>query len=352
MADNFLFTNNASALLAASISDVDTTISLEAGKGALFPSPTGSQEFRAALQDANGNLEIVQVTARSVDNLTVVRAQEGTTGLAWTLGVTRLELRLTEETMEELVQKNGATMTGPLDMDENNLVDAQINGANTKFTAGQIIAVPLRGADGDSSNEVAVPGDGTRATAGGSAVLTQADLASNGGLNLLPINTILMWFGSLGSLPAGWQNCDGTGGSPDLRGQFVRGAGGSISLGATGGAATASGNTGSSGGGTTGSHTLTESQIPSHKHLDGATVRYKPGDAFGQTPDNGHVINNGENIWEHHQFRNNNTSAKFYGESVGGGGGHTHTLTAHTHTLGSISTIPPYTGIYYIMKVS
>ena len=36
--------------------------------------------------------------------------------------------------------------------------------------------------------------------------------------------TIVMWYGTLASIPAGWQICDGTGGTPDLRNYFVRGA--------------------------------------------------------------------------------------------------------------------------------
>ena len=36
--------------------------------------------------------------------------------------------------------------------------------------------------------------------------------------------TIVMWYGSLATIPAGWTLCDGTLGTPDLRGYFVKGA--------------------------------------------------------------------------------------------------------------------------------
>jgi len=36
--------------------------------------------------------------------------------------------------------------------------------------------------------------------------------------------TIVMWYGALASIPAGWTLCDGTLGTPDLRNVFVRGA--------------------------------------------------------------------------------------------------------------------------------
>lgn len=41
----------------------------------------------------------------------------------------------------------------------------------------------------------------------------------------LPVNTIMMWWGGWGSVPAGWSFCDGTAGSPDLRDRFVMCAG-------------------------------------------------------------------------------------------------------------------------------
>lgn len=362
MADNFQFSNNASALLAGNITDADTALAVETGGGALFPNPTGSQEFRAALQDATGALEIIKVTARSGDNMTVERGQEGTTAQSWSLGVTRLELRLTEETMEEFLQKNGGTMTGDLDLNENNLVDARVNGANTVIEEGQIVGVPLRGAEDDSSNEVAVPNDGTRATAGGSPLLTQADLASNGGLNFLPVGTIVMWYGTLGSLPTGWQNCDGTNGSPDLRDKFPRGAGNSIALGGTGGAATASGNTGSSGahthpGSTAAAHALTVAELPAHTHRLWANNDSTSTGAHGLSSGVGRTVAGYSNSGGSEAYTTNTGTGAQAVESTGSGNGHTHSLSvasdgAHTHSLSSVSVIPPYVGVYFIMKVS
>jgi hypothetical protein len=54
-----------------------------------------------------------------------------------------------------------------------------------------------------------------------------------------------MWSGSLGLIPTGWQLCDGTNGTPDLRGYFVVGYSGSgdyATIGNTGGATTIGGN--------------------------------------------------------------------------------------------------------------
>jgi hypothetical protein len=40
-----------------------------------------------------------------------------------------------------------------------------------------------------------------------------------------PVNTIMLWWGGWGSVPAGWSFCDGSAGSPDLRDRFVMCAG-------------------------------------------------------------------------------------------------------------------------------
>lgn len=100
------FTNNASATLASSITDSATFIVLTTGKGALFPTLTGSEYFFATLTDASNNLEIVKVTARTNDTLTVVRAQDGTGARAYAAG-DKLELRLTNAAMSTLARKDG-----------------------------------------------------------------------------------------------------------------------------------------------------------------------------------------------------------------------------------------------------
>lgn len=80
------FKNNATATLAASISSSATTIVLSSSLGALFPSLTVGQFFFATLFNAVGTYEIVKVTARAGDSLTVIRAQDGTTASAFIAG--------------------------------------------------------------------------------------------------------------------------------------------------------------------------------------------------------------------------------------------------------------------------
>eukprot|EP01050_Picozoa_sp_SAG11_P019000 SAG11_NODE_2962_length_2807_cov_9.931315_2_plen_82_part_00 len=51
----------------------------------------------------------------------------------------------------------------------------------------------------------------------------------------LPIGMIIVWAGTVASLPIGWVICDGAFGTPDLRDKFVLGAGGAHAANSTGG---------------------------------------------------------------------------------------------------------------------
>jgi hypothetical protein len=55
----------------------------------------------------------------------------------------------------------------------------------------------------------------------------------------IPSGGILLWSGSIGSIPAGYVLCNGSNGTPDLRNRFVAGAGSTYAVDATGGSADA-----------------------------------------------------------------------------------------------------------------
>ena len=89
-----------------------------------------------------------------------------------------------------------------------------------------------------------------------SAALTEARR------HVVPTGTIVMWSGAVADIPDGWALCDGTGGTPDLRGRFIVGAardaedaGDGYAVGETGGA---------------NSVTLNVAQMPQHTHTYGA----------------------------------------------------------------------------------
>lgn len=67
----------------------------------------------------------------------------------------------------------------------------------------------------------------------------------------LPAGSIVIWSGVAAGVPSGWAICDGTNGTPDLRGRFVLGGGGTYNPGDTGGSEEVK---------------LDSTQIPSHAH--------------------------------------------------------------------------------------
>jgi hypothetical protein len=66
-------------------------------------------------------------------------------------------------------------------------------------------------------------------------IATTAFALANG----IPSGAILLWSGSIASIPSGWVICDGTNGTPNLRDRFVVGAGSTYAVAATGGDANA-----------------------------------------------------------------------------------------------------------------
>lgn len=54
-----------------------------------------------------------------------------------------------------------------------------------------------------------------------------------------PAGVIVLWSGSIGSIPSGWVLCNGSNGTPDLRDRFIVGAGSTYAVDATGGSADA-----------------------------------------------------------------------------------------------------------------
>ncbi len=341
-----LFANAASSLLAASIDDNDLTIQVDSGYGALYPNPSGGDYFIVTLRNAAGDVEFCKITSRTTDLLTVApggRGFDGSSAQSWTNGQTRVELRMTKAYEEVFIQRGGDAMDGDLDMNGNDVVDAVLSG-DWKGVNGQLVGTAVRGVEDDSSNELLVPDDGSPATMGGSVILTVND-AENVRTAAFEVGMIMDWYGAAINCPEGWAICDGTNGTPDMRGLFSRGVDGSFAVGDTGGAAASSaGTTGSSGGHThttsTPGHTLTETEIPAHVHSMSNVLTYpNPGLRFGSNND----------------FQAN-TSGSTTG-STGGGAAHTHPDSttssdgAHTHTTPAVATVPPFRALYKIMFI-
>ena len=110
----------------------------------------------------------------------------------------------------------------------------------------------------------------------------------------LPVGAIIMWSGTLSSIPTDWQLCDGTNGTPDLRGRFIMSVSSGENPGATGGAST-------------------------HTHT-------------GSTSSSSH------SIW----IDDNSGGTDYWGAP----NYHTHTIN-----LNASSHLPPYYKLAYIMKI-
>ncbi|MDD2966769.1 MAG: hypothetical protein PHN64_04660 [Desulfovibrionaceae bacterium] len=123
----------------------------------------------------------------------------------------------------------------------------------------------------------------------------------------------------------GWALCDGSNGTPDLRGRFILGASEDYAQDSTGGAASAEVS------GTTGGTTLTVECIPSHTH---------------SLPNNVDVTgsNTWKNVWTHENVYLSSNLMKTY--ATGGSQAHSHSMG------GTVSTLPPYYALAYIMKVA
>lgn len=95
------FRNNSFTTLAVSIDEDDTTIVVADGTGASLPTIGAGEYFYATLTNVAGDMEIIKVTAVATDTLTVVRAQEGTTGKLFIAG-SLLENRFTAQTLRDI----------------------------------------------------------------------------------------------------------------------------------------------------------------------------------------------------------------------------------------------------------
>lgn len=264
MSGNQQFSDNASALIAANLTTSGTTVQVAAGYGAQFPALSGTQYFMVCVEDTGGNIEIMKCTAISGDNLTVTRAQENTSALAFTANLARVELRETAGTFANFLQKSGDTMAGDLNMGSHNITNGVLGSGSSVESANEIVNTPIRGVTGVSTNQIVVPTDGTRATAGGAKIVCVGDTIA-----AFTIGQIIMWYGALGGIPTGWAPCDGGTYNgfvtPDFRNSAVPiGAGGATALGAQ----TLSETTTAISAGTPIIHavTLSVGNLPSHGH--------------------------------------------------------------------------------------
>lgn len=97
-------TNNAVSLVPNAVTSVQTTLTVTAGTGSKFPVLGAGDYFFATLNDVSGNFEIVKVTARTDDVMTIVRAQESTLAIPFPAN-SRFEHRITAATVRAIIDE-------------------------------------------------------------------------------------------------------------------------------------------------------------------------------------------------------------------------------------------------------
>ena len=102
------FSNNAKTTLSSGITSSATSITL--ADGSVFPSISGSDYFYVTLEvDSDSDLkEIVKVTARNGNTLTITRGQDGTSARTFSSG-DKCELRLNAAALNDAVVGNNTT---------------------------------------------------------------------------------------------------------------------------------------------------------------------------------------------------------------------------------------------------
>jgi hypothetical protein len=139
----------------------------------------------------------------------------------------------------------------------------------------------------------------------------------------IPTGAILLWSGSIGSIPAGYVLCNGNNGTPDLRDRFIVGAGSTYAVNATGGSTDAIV--------VSHTHTINDS---GHTHTTSTRQQYGGSGDINDPNQWGLDVNN-----TNFGTRVAATSSSVTGISVNS-----------TGSSGTNANLPPYYALCYIMK--
>jgi microcystin-dependent protein len=151
------------------------------------------------------------------------------------------------------------------------------------------------------------------------------NLTVTGSFNYLPRGSIIAYNSS--SAPAGWALCDGSNGTPNLRGRFIFGSGGSRGMNTTGGQETVA---------------LNINEMPSHNH--GASVS-DPGHTHNLWHSNDQqYLEGGISAPKMAKFNYGGTVIKSNTTGISVGISHTGGNQAHEN-------MPPFYVLTYIMKL-
>lgn len=97
-----ILANNVASTLAQDLSAASGSLRVKGGTGARFPVITAGLYYYLTVISPDGRMEIVKATARTSDQITVSRAQEGTLATTFPSG-SRVELRTTAQSIRDAI---------------------------------------------------------------------------------------------------------------------------------------------------------------------------------------------------------------------------------------------------------
>jgi hypothetical protein len=265
----------------------------------------------------------------------------GTSGGARNLIVPAIEkFYIVNNGLADTVTVKNSTGTG-VDVPAGKTMLVFNNGTNVLDVTTHLSSLTLGSALPASSGGTGLTSPGT---AGNVLVSNGSAWTSGSGF---PAGGIIMWSGTIATIPSGWALCNGANGTPDLRDRFIVGAGNSYAVGATGGSANAIvvSHTHTASTNTTGTHT--------HYIMEGAGYSY----SYASTGVPDQSLSNGLNDGgaSSYLMSGPNTTTGQPKANMGltsNNGSHSHTVTVDsTGSSGTNANLPPYYALAYIMKL-
>ncbi len=180
------YSNNAKTTLSSGINDSVTSAAV--ASGAVFPALSGGDYFYATIETTDfATKEIVKVTARSGDTLTIVRAQDNTSAAAFSSG-DFVELRVTAAVLEDATEPTTGITAGTVIASK-----AIITDSNKDITGGRNITISgeLDAGSLDISGDADIDGtlEADAMTLNGTAITATATLSTGISNTNVPVFT-------------------------------------------------------------------------------------------------------------------------------------------------------------------
>ncbi len=247
-------------------------------------------------------------TAGSVTGTSNVVPSSGNVGIGTLTPVSKLEV------LGDVKISSGGKLYFP----DNTFIESAQSGTAEQVTASGDVNVIADNDNNGSGSVILKTGDTERMRINNNGNFT---FPTTSNMSAFPAGMIMLWYGTVGSIPSGWALCNGANGTPDLRDRFVVGAGSAYALSATGGANTVA---------------LTTNEMPSHGHSVS-----DPGHTHGVfTPGGSGTALASSAIAAGYGGNHAIIQTGYTGVGINGAGGN----AAHENR-------PPYYALYYIMRV-